>query len=273
MACDNPQIRKLQSLFELNLLSDKDRANFENHLLECDTCYEEFFYMSPVIKTIMEDPDYFLPVLKTKKKKNILTQIINFSTLKSNLLLNRLSVIFPRKAWVVTPLVVVFILIFVSSGIKIINKFTKSNKIYSNIAWIEPEPYTYFMLKSQIELSQSKKLFAQGMQFYEEKKYPEAIRMLYKACITDPENKEGYYFLGLCHLLAQNTDSAIVYLHKSQAIDKGDFAEKLHWYLGNAFLLDNDGDKAKKEFNELIKLNGDFKQRAEGMIEKINKVK
>ncbi len=47
MACDNPQIRKLQSLFELNLLSDKDRANFENHLLECDTCYEVCPYGAP----------------------------------------------------------------------------------------------------------------------------------------------------------------------------------------------------------------------------------
>ena len=49
--------------------------------------------------------------------------------------------------------------------------------------------------------------------------------------------------------------------------------EKCHWYLGNAYLKNNDVDKAVKEFRNVIVIGGEFKDDAVDQIRKIEELK
>jgi len=54
-ACTNPELGNLIALYEFEKLSQEDRDLFEEHLLECDACYQDLYEFSPAVETIKEN--------------------------------------------------------------------------------------------------------------------------------------------------------------------------------------------------------------------------
>lgn len=57
--CTDPKLGHLLSLYEFDKLSQDDRDLFEQHLLECDACFQDLYEFSPAIEMIKEHRDEF----------------------------------------------------------------------------------------------------------------------------------------------------------------------------------------------------------------------
>jgi hypothetical protein len=54
MTCTDRDIGKLIGSFELGLLSDQEKLRFENHLLECEYCFQDLYRTAPLAALIRE---------------------------------------------------------------------------------------------------------------------------------------------------------------------------------------------------------------------------
>ncbi len=55
MSCTDQDLGKLLGSYELGLLSDEERRQFENHLLECETCFQSLYQGAPITNLIREE--------------------------------------------------------------------------------------------------------------------------------------------------------------------------------------------------------------------------
>jgi hypothetical protein len=74
--CSNPAIGKMIALYEFNQLSGEDKKRFEEHLLECDVCFQEIYEFSPVVKTIRKNIKKFQNASKRSMLQNLRERIL-----------------------------------------------------------------------------------------------------------------------------------------------------------------------------------------------------
>jgi hypothetical protein len=55
MSCTDQDLGKLLGSYELGLLSDEERRRFENHLLECETCFQSLYQGAPITSLIRKE--------------------------------------------------------------------------------------------------------------------------------------------------------------------------------------------------------------------------
>jgi TolA-binding protein len=143
---------------------------------------------------------------------------------------------------------------------------------YAALARIEPLYYQSIESRGEETLSETEKLFQQGMAFYQQGDYDSAINKLLLVIKNLPEDVNANFYVGLCYLLMKKTDRAIFHLQKVIEM-KGEFLfEKCYWYLGNAYLLKNDGKQALKMFDKAVAMEGDFEWEAMEMIVDIKEI-
>ena len=84
------------------------------------------------------------------------------------------------------------------------------------------------------------------------------------------KNLQAHFYLALCYL--KKYDQGTFHLQRIIEL-KGEFLfEKCYWYLGNAYLLKEDGKKALEMFEKVVKFEGDFEWEAREVILKRSKV-
>lgn len=54
MICTDQDIGKLLGSYELGLLSEEERRHFENHLLECEYCFQSLYETAPIANLMRE---------------------------------------------------------------------------------------------------------------------------------------------------------------------------------------------------------------------------
>jgi len=69
MKCTNPDIGRLITRYEFEMLSDDEKRIFEAHLLECDYCFEDLYSMSQVLETMKKEPEVFIGILEESIKQ------------------------------------------------------------------------------------------------------------------------------------------------------------------------------------------------------------
>jgi|GEM_PF-2559895 len=143
---------------------------------------------------------------------------------------------------------------------------------YATLARIEPLYYQPIESRGEASLSETEKLFQQGMAFYQQGNYQCAINKLLLVSKSQPDEVNANFYVGLCYLLTKKADRAILHLQKVIELNGEFLFEKCYWYLGNAYLLKEDGKKALEMFEKVVAMEGDFEWEARGMIEKISKI-
>ena len=64
MKCIDPKMKKLVSLYQFNMLGEEEKFSVEDHLLECDACFEEVYRLCPAVEIVEEKPEFFLNALQ-----------------------------------------------------------------------------------------------------------------------------------------------------------------------------------------------------------------
>ena len=65
--CSDPEIGQKIGLYEFDCLSHEEKEKFEQHLLECDACFQELYEFSPAVEVIQENINEFRKAVKIKK--------------------------------------------------------------------------------------------------------------------------------------------------------------------------------------------------------------
>jgi tetratricopeptide (TPR) repeat protein len=269
-------MKKLVSLYQFNMLGEDEKFSVEDHLLECDACFEEVYRLSSAVEIVEEQPEFFLNALEPKV--NYALRITSFykQTMHKvkNSMKNFLAALddLLRKPAVriVIPatIIAVLLLIFV----------TPIKKNFSDLAIIENASYLALKVRGLAdEFSSTQHLYDQGMKYYQEKNYEQAIQKLNIFIKREKDNAYGHFYLGVSYLLTDEYKKGIKHLKSAIELcekqGKEILLEKCHWYLGNAYLKNNDVDKAVKEFRNVIVIGGEFKDEAVNQIRKIEELK
>ncbi len=55
MSCTDKKIGMLIGSYELGILTDEEKEQFENHLLECEYCFQNLYQAAPITKLVREE--------------------------------------------------------------------------------------------------------------------------------------------------------------------------------------------------------------------------
>jgi hypothetical protein len=105
---------------------------------------------------------------------------------------------------------------------------------------------------------------------YESENYLGTLRILQNLLQSEPGNDTVNFYAGTSSLCLNNTKSAILYLRKVAENKNNDLADRALWYLGLAYLKENNIDAAKTSFNILCAKDNTFKKKS---IEIVNHLK
>lgn len=258
MNCTNPEIGLLITLYEFDKLSESDRRKFEAHLLSCDTCFQSIYRLSPVIARMRENPQKFLRAFEPKKSVLGALKKKMVGTISDGL-----------KAIGRIPLPVRIAIPSIAAVTVLLLVLLQPKTQLPNLARIEPLLYQPLKLKIGRSSSEADRLFNEGMGFYVQKDYLNAINKLTEAVQQNPENSNFHFYLGLCYLLSHQVDSAIEHLQKTIMLSGATEPETAYWFLGNAWLLKRESTKALQAFQKVVALEGDYEWQAEEIIAKI----
>lgn len=104
--------------------------------------------------------------------------------------------------------------------------------------------------------------FRTGMTLYQEGRYDAAIPDLRAASDLNPKGAGIRFFLGICLLLAGQTDAGIGELQETISLGESVYLEEAHFYLAKAFIGKGDISGAKEEFNWVLERSGALKEEA-----------
>lgn len=291
-----PSVEELQQYFAREI-SDKQAKIIAEHVEDCISCTdimesleeaatEETEISEKILQDVYFDqnfeeipmPESLVAALKTRE--SLLARIIKTIKKQAQSAKNVvISILLVIRGWLEIPMIkpLVPIAAVVLLAIFLLPKFFFQPSKYADLAIIKKAPYQAIKFKGDIELTRSQQLFADGMKFYNQKKYQAAIQKLTTFLEDEPDNAYGNFYLGVSYILANDIENGIEFLKQasefSQELTNKLLLEQCHWYLGNGYLKTNDVEPALIEFKNVIKLNGEFKHDAEKQVKKIEKMK
>ena len=105
----------------------------------------------------------------------------------------------------------------------------------------------------EVKNSEAKNKFDQGVQFYQQGKFDEAIEAFEDVTINKPDFAEGYYNLGMAYLRQGDPDRAIEVIDKAIEL-KPDFIEA-YFGIGQAYIDKGDEEQATEIFKKAVAIN------------------
>jgi len=243
-------------------------AKQKQHIKQCSYC-TRMIRLSEKYESLEQAIEIeYAKSAEVVKSKHSITKILEKLRKKLNSFITGLERVvqpIPVPLRVAIPILIIAVILIVSIP-------TTPNK-YAALARIEPLYYQPIESRGEESLSETEKLFQQGMAFYQQGEYQSAINKLLLVIKKQPGDVNANFYVGLCYLLTKKSKKAIFHLQKVIELNGEFLFEKCYWYLGNAYLLKNDGKKALEMFEKVVAMEGDFEWEAREMIVKISKIR
>lgn len=274
MKCIDPNMKKLVSLYQFNLLEEDKKISVEAHLLECDACFHETYQLSPAVENMQDMPDCFTDALRPRTSLSI--QIINF--------LQKVGVVMKREfdsikylaleLWKkpaskiflpITVMAILFFCVFYLPGLK-----TNFNGlIQDNASYLSTK-----LRGAYNSFGETENLMSHGIKEFQEEHYKEAIPSLKTYVQRKKTDPYGHFYLGASLVQTGEYKKGIDHLKTASSLcqkqGKELLLEKCSWYLGNAYLKIDDNDKALSEFYKIVEIGGEYAEQAKNQITSIN---
>lgn len=271
MKCTSPKMKKWLSLYQFDLLPEEDKLSFEAHLLQCPACMEELYRFSPVIKIFDKMPKKLVAALEPRKTALIKTlHFVNEQMQTAKQFITSSPKIL--KGWWAKPEIIVIIPTALAILIITVLLVSREPK-FSDLAIIEKTSYLTFRSQEKLDRSSAEKLFDEGMKFFQEDNYSEAIEQLTTFLGRTPNHAQGQFYLGVCLFITGDVESGInrfkAVLPLAQIQNNKLLLERCYWYLGNSYLRINKKIDALDAFKNVVNLHGDLDSDAQNQILKI----
>jgi tetratricopeptide (TPR) repeat protein len=137
----------------------------------------------------------------------------------------------------------------------------------AELARFDPPTYTPAVLRGAQDEPMRK--FRVAMKHYQQGEYARAITGLREAAKLNPKDAGALFFLGVSYLLSGQTDEGIAVLQQSVALGETPYLEEAHYYLAKAFLRKDDLAAARRELEEVVRLEGDREDEARRLLQQL----
>ncbi len=137
----------------------------------------------------------------------------------------------------------------------------------AELARFDPPTYTPAVLRGAQDEPMRK--FRVAMKHYQQGNYARAITGLRAAAKLNPKDAGALFFLGVSYLLSGQTDEGIAVLQQSVALGETPYLEDAHHYLAKAFLRKGDLEAARRELEEVVRLEGDREDEARRLLQQL----
>ena len=129
------------------------------------------------------------------------------------------------------------------------------------LAAIQPPSFIAPRLRSSTDAA--RRTFLSAMELYGQGDYAGATGGLEEAVRGNPAFPGARFFLAVCYLQLNRTAEAIDQLREVTRQGESPYLEDAHFFLGKAFIRTGDVEAARREWNTVVKLDGD--RRAEAL--------
>jgi len=236
-------------------LSFAEIEELEEHVLHCEGCFEVLQLREMVVGILREKGE---EVVKKKLKIRLAQPAGRLSKLAEQIRL--LSWGTPPK-WIYGT---AGILMLVFLTFLLFNPFA-SETIFE-LSQIEPFPY--LQPHTLGEVTESRRIFFEAMEHYQQKDFEKAGQKLEETLVLDPQFGEAQFYLGSAYLFQDKLNQAIENL--KIAVENNRNSEKEHWFLGHAYLKNGNTESALSEFQVVANLGQErYADRAQELVGKI----
>jgi Tetratricopeptide repeat/Putative zinc-finger len=108
--------------------------------------------------------------------------------------------------------------------------------------------------------------FREGMTRYASGDYRGAIGGLRAASRLDPDAAHASFFLGICYVLTGQRDEGIRALQQTIRLGDSPYLDEAHFYLAKTYLQNNDPTSARQELDRTIALKGPLDREARQLL-------
>lgn len=225
--CTRPEIGDRLAAYEIGMLEENERAQFEQHLTECSWCTEELYAHAPAAETLRSDPGRHAGMIEAAQAG------------RAPGLLDRLRVLLQVRVLAPTAAVVAaaVALVLLLPGETIVPPAPTA----AGLARIEALPYQSLELRGGSD--RLTRTLAEGLEAYEQGRYRLAAHQLdtvWKHAGGDDSWSQRHQvalYLGVSLLLSDQADAAILPLEAASAARLRPLADRGRWYLAQARLL------------------------------------
>lgn len=137
----------------------------------------------------------------------------------------------------------------------------------SELAEVRPPNYTPAILRGASDEATLR--FHEAMLHYVKNDYSGAIPGLHAASRLNSKAPDISFFLGICYLLTDQTDSAIAQLRRTVALGDSPYLEETRFYLAKAYVRKADPVAAQTELKKVILLHGEREKEARELLRQL----
>jgi hypothetical protein len=137
----------------------------------------------------------------------------------------------------------------------------------SELAEVRPPNYTPVILRGVPD--EATQRFHEAMLHYVKRDYAGTIPGLYAASQLNSKAPDISFFLGICYLLTDQTDSAIAQLGRTAALGDSPYSEETRFYLAKAYVRKADFVAARTELKRVILLRGEREREARELLHQL----
>lgn len=263
MNCKEVEERDIPELYLLDRLTEPERDEFEKHYFECESCFAQ-------VQTGL--------TLQAELRREPAAR-------------SRASSAFQRQMWAWIPafgalaVILVAAIWWSSTRKQLPPQISSSPSVTSPQAAPQTQPSSapaleklarvqpplYNAVVSRGAEDEAQQAFREAMQHYVKGDYANAIPGLRAAVKADPRTPRFNFYLGVCYLLTDQTDAAVVALHKTVSLGDPSYSGPAHFYLAKAYLREKDVSAAENELQETIRLHGGMGAEADGILRQLRR--
>jgi tetratricopeptide (TPR) repeat protein len=137
----------------------------------------------------------------------------------------------------------------------------------SELARFDPPAYAPTVLRGT--QNEAVRKFRMAMKPYQHGDYAGAVTVLRAAVKLNPKDPGPLFFLGVSHLLDNQTDDGIAVLQQCITLGDTPYLEESHYYLAKALLRKGDATAARRELEEVVRLKGDHEDEAQRLLQQL----
>ncbi len=222
--CTDLSKGNLISEYELDLIDEAGRQEFEVHLFECEFCRDELSYFQGTASLLREHREEIATALKAQKRlvsEGIGTRI-------KNLISEWLDPVL--QPWILVPslsgVAVALLLVVMLNG----------GNNYDQFVTMSALPYQTEIVRGDTD-DGAETLFQKGMAAYATGDYRAAVESLEKTVKQTPANFRYRTYLGVSYFMLKKPRKALNELTKADQLTRFALKDELHWYIFQSHLM------------------------------------
>ena len=243
-------------------LSPKEAEDFEQHYLQCDRCFSELETRHLAIVELRKQASTSLsdvrdPDLPTRSIMNPWRWGLVAAAVSLLLILPVYWLVYreqvPPESIAMQP-----------ADVELLRQLARVEKV---------SPYLAAAIRGGEVNAAALEKFREGMEHYQEEEYQRAIPVLREVTELDVTHIPSAFYLGICHLMANQFQEAIEQLERVIASGSDGYQEEAHWYLAKAYFGSGQMDKGQTALERVVAFKGGYLEDAQKNLELLKTLK